>query len=136
MPGNPPADPKAPPADPPPAAAEAERISRLEAEQQRQGGILEQILARLSGGAPAPAGGGAKQEPADIGQLVRDGIAELEAKRAADAERDAAKEARESHAARLAALEERVPAEREDSAPGRLRAGVQRVVFGISEPSR
>lgn len=134
MPGNPPADPKAPPAADPPPAAEAERISRLEAEQQRQGGILEQILARLTG--PAPSGGGPKHEPADIGQLVKDGIAELEAKRAADAERDADKEARAAAEARLKALEERVPAEREDSAPGRLRASVQRVVFGISEPSR
>jgi hypothetical protein len=68
--------------------------------------------------------------------MVREGIAELEARRQADADRDSAKEAREDAQRRLAALEERVPAEREDSVPGRLRAGVQRVVFGIETPSR
>jgi hypothetical protein len=128
--------PPAPGTDPAPEGGKlAERVDGLEAEQKRQGGMLEQILSRLSGGTPAPRAPAAAEAP-DIAQLVRDGIAELEAKKAADAEGEANRTAREEYAARIAALEERVPAEREDSAPGRLRAGVQRVFYGITEPSR
>jgi hypothetical protein len=117
----------------------ATRVDGLEAEQKRQGGILEQILAKLPGAAPNPAAAArpmAPQESGSIAQMVRDGIAELEAKKAAAADADANRTAREEHEARLKALEERTPAETADSAPGRLRATVQRVVFGIDTPAR
>ena len=113
----------------------AERVDGLEAEQKRQGGMLEQILSRLSGGSTAPAPSSPSAEAPDIARLVREGIAELEGKKQAEAEGQANRTAREEHAARLAALEERVPAEREDTAPGRARAAVQRIVFGL-EPHK
>jgi len=99
--------------------------------------MLEQILQRLPGRAQsAPEGradpGGGKS----VAELVRDGIAELEAEKARKAEADTVAAERADHAARLKALEEAAPAELIDTAPGRLRAGVQRVVFGIDRPAR
>lgn len=135
---------KTPPADPPtpaPPAGDglAARVDGIEAEQQRQGGLLEQILGRLpgkdgqgasDGGSPAPAAG------KSVAEQVREGIAALEAERAAEAEGTANRTAREDHAARIKALEERQPAEVVANPAGRLRAGAQRVLFGITEPSR
>lgn len=99
--------------------------------------MLEQILNRLpgpggSGGqapAPGPAGG-------SVAEQVRKGIEELERERAAAADADAAKTAREDHAARIKALEEKAPAEDAGTPVGRFRSGVQRVFFGIDDPRR
>lgn len=134
-----------PPApDPPPGPAAGQggleaRVKGLEIEQQRQGGMLEQILNRLpgarqggqGGGDPAPAPGGKS-----IGELVREGIEDLERDKAAKADADAAKAAREDHAARIKALEERAPKETAATPLGGLRAAVQRYGFGIDEPHR
>jgi hypothetical protein len=137
-----PPDPKTPPAaqaDPPPAAVD-DRLSAVEAEQARQGGMLEQILNRLPGKAPAASsqqtGQGPAPEGKSVAEQVREGIAALEAERAATAEADANKNARQDHAARLAALEERVPAETAATPVGAFRARVQRAVFGIDQPGR
>jgi hypothetical protein len=114
-------------------------VSGLETEQARQGGLLEQILDRLPGkgpsGGPAPA---ADPAPAgkSVAEQVREGIAALEAERATAAEGEANKKAREDHAARLAALEERSPLDTAASPAGAFRARMQRAVFGITESSR
>jgi hypothetical protein len=137
-----PADPAAqPPAQPPGEGLEA-RVNGLETEQARQGGMLQQILDRLPG--KAPAGGGGPAPAADpapaagksVAEQVREGIAALEAERATAAEGEANKRAREDHAARIAALEERSPLETAATMPGALRAKAQRVIFGITESSR
>jgi hypothetical protein len=131
-----------PPANPPaPASDEGTqvepRLDALEAEQQRQGGILEQILQRLPGGRQsAPAGPAEPAGGKSVAELVRDGIAELEARKAREASEQAAADQAADHAARLAALEERAPAELIDTPPGRARAWTQRVVFGIDRPGR
>lgn len=140
-----PPDPKqqTPPA-PPPAGGQAPpaggalegRMSAVEAEQQRQGGMLEQILDRLPGknpggqtghaNDPGPAAGGKS-----VAEQVREGIEALERERATAAEGEANRKAREDHAARLAALEERAPKETAATPIGALRARAQRVMFGI-----
>jgi hypothetical protein len=130
-----------PPADPAPPSGEAPkvepRLDALEAEQQRQGGILEQILQRLPGGRQsAPAGPAEPAGGKSVAELVRDGIAELEARKAREASEQAAADQAADHAARLKALEERAPAELIDTPPGRARAWTQRVVFGIDRPGR
>jgi hypothetical protein len=114
-------------------------VTGLETEQARQGGLLEQILDRLPGKAPS----GGQAPPADPGhpgksvaEQVREGIAALEAERATAAEGEANKKAREDHAARLAALEERSPLDTAASPAGAVRARMQRVLFGITESSR
>lgn len=137
-PAPPAADPPAPPPTPP-AGDLSGRVDGLEAEQKRQGGVLDQILAKLPGkapeGGPAPA---ADPPPAgkSIAELVRDGITALETERAAEAEGAANKTAREDHAARIKALEERAPAENVASPVGVFRARAQRAVFGITEHSK
>jgi hypothetical protein len=135
----PPADPPAPSSAPPPGEGLEGRVSGLETEQQRQGGLLEQILNRLPGapnpGGPAP---GADPPPAgkSVADQVRTGIEALERERATAAEADANKSAREDYAARIKALEERAPAETVANPAGALRARAQRIVFGITESSR
>jgi hypothetical protein len=136
-------EPPAPPSAPPPAAGLEGRVDGLEAEQKRQGGLLEQILDRLPGKAPAAggqgAGDGGSPAPAagkSIAEQVREGIAALEAERATAAEADANRTAREDHAARLKALEERSPLETAATPAGAFRSVAQRVVFGITEPSK
>jgi hypothetical protein len=114
-------------------------VSGLETEQQRQGGLLEQILNRLPGKAPAagdPPAPGPALSGKSVAEQVREGIAALEAERAAEAEGAANKTAREDHAARIRALEERAPAETVANPAGVLRAKAQRIVFGITESSR
>jgi hypothetical protein len=131
----PPADPPAPPPGPPPGDLTG-RVDGLEAEQKRQGGLLEQILGRLPGKTPegAPAAEGAPGK--SIAEQVREGIAALEAERATAAETDANKKAREDYAARIKALEERAPAEVVATPVGAARAKLQRAVFGITEPGK
>lgn len=145
MPGKPPAPPPtpppAPPADPPaPPGDLSGRVDGLEAEQKRQGGMLEQILGRLPGKTPAadPAPGADPAPPGgkSIAELVREGITALETERATAAEADANKQAREDYAARIKALEERQPAENVATPVGVFRAKAQRAVFGITEHSK
>lgn len=119
-----------------------ERFGKLEAEQERQGGVLQQILDRLPGGkgktsgpgtvppGPDPAGG------KSIAELVRDGVAELEAKKADDQRRADADTARADHAARIKALEERQPAETTGTSAGRVRSLMQRRFYGIDQPRK
>lgn len=141
-----PPDPKqqTPPA-PPPAGGQAPpagggiegRMSAVEAEQQRQGGMLEQILDRLPGRNPGGQTGHASHatDPPpggkSVAEQVREGIEALEAERASKAEGEANKKAREDHAARLAALEELTPKETAATPIGAFRARAQRVMFGI-----
>lgn len=136
----PPPDPPAPPSTPPAGDGLEGRVSGLEAEQQRQGGLLEQILNRLPGkggpaGGPAPA---ADPPPAgkSVAEQVREGIADLERERADAAEVDANKTARAEHDARLKALEELAPRDTAATPAGAVRARMQRVVFGITETRR
>lgn len=99
--------------------------------------MLEQILNRLPG--PGGSGGQAPaQGPAggSVAEQVRKGIEELERERAAAADAETAKTAREQHEARIKALEERTPAENAGTPVGRFRGGVQRVFFGLDDPHR
>jgi hypothetical protein len=138
----PPADPPAPPSTAPPADLGA-RVDGLEAEQKRQGGLLEQILGRLPGNGPSggqgAGDGGNGPAPAagkSVAEQVREGIEALERERATAAEADANKTAREDYAKRLAALEERSPLETAATPAGAFRATAQRVFFGITEPRK
>jgi hypothetical protein len=97
--------------------------------------MLEQILERL------PGRGGGGQGPAAAGgpsvaEQVRAGIEQLEREKSAAADADASRTAREDHAARIKALEERTPAEDAGTPVGRFRAGVQRVFYGLDDPRR
>lgn len=137
-----PAPPPPPPGGPPAGPGLEGRVDGLEAEQKRQGGMLEQILARLPGSHPGGQTGQSGQAaPAapngkSVAELVREGIDHLEAEKATKAEADANRTAREEHAARIKALEERAPKETAATPLGGLRARAQRVVFGIDEPHR
>lgn len=118
-----------------------ERVGKIEAEQDRQGGILDQILARLPGTEKAPGHppqGITTEEPSGktIAELVRDGVAELEAKKAKDERRAARDQQAADHADRIKALEERQPAEAAATPAGRVRSWTQRRVFGIDDPHK
>jgi hypothetical protein len=83
------------------------RLNRLEAEQVKQGGMLETILAKVSGAAP-PAPKGAQQ--ATDAELDKEGVVEeviAELGRRKDQETEAAEQ--QTIAERVAALEERPP---------------------------
>lgn len=150
-----PPDPKSTPppsssAPPPPGSAPPsnqgpnleDRVNGLEAEQRRQGGMLEQILDRLPGrgqGQGQGQGGQAGQTAEggkSVAELVREGIAELERDKEAKAKAEAADQARADHDARIKALEERAPAETAPTPVGAFRAAVQRYGFGIDQPGR
>ncbi len=132
------ADPPAPPSTPAPPADLAGRVDGLESEQKRQGGLLDQILGRLPGKAPAAGAPAADPAPSgkSVAEQVREGIEALEAERATAAEGEANKKAREDHATRLKALEERAPFETAATPAGAFRARMQRAVFGITESSK
>lgn len=81
--------PPAPPADPP--ADTSARMTKIEQEQARQGGMLEQILNRLGGqgqgGTPPAPGGGSGAGGVDLAtiqQQVRDEITAADNRRAAE----------------------------------------------------
>lgn len=126
----------APPADPKTDAPIDQRVSAIEQEQKRQGGMLAQILDRLPGapagpGGPtppaAPAGGPGTPGQVDIGaiqQQVRDEIAAADQRRAAEQKET---KWRDDVTATLAKLRrERQPREPETG----VRAMLQRMVIG------
>lgn len=124
----------------PPAQTEAvgERLTAVETEQKRQGGILERIEQALAGG-KAPARSSSSDPAPDgrpIAELVREGVEQLRREEQDQAARDAEKAQREDHAARLAALEERPPSETAATPAGRLRSSLQRWGFGIDQPRK
>ena len=108
-----------------------DRLTALEDEQERQGGILEQILATLKGrGTASASGSGASSRDPDAGKsiadLVREGVEQL----------DREKQQRADDRERLARLEERTPAETVSTPAGRARGWLQRYGFGIDEPRK
>ena len=146
----PPRQPKPDP-EPPPAPPETqqeggqaepvgERLSAIEQRQDRQEGLLQQILDRLPG--KTPSSGSPAQTPPDpdegkpIAQLVREGVEKLEADKAAKAQKDTEAAERADHAARLKKLEEAKPREVAATPAGRFRAAVQKYGFGIEESRR
>jgi len=95
------------PPDGAPADETDARLNAVEAEQQRQGGILQQILAKVSGSAPA-APAPAQQVTEDRlepGSVVAEVIAELGRRDQAAAQETE----RETLAQRVAKLEEKPP---------------------------
>ena len=75
-------------ADPPAEGKLGERVEKIENEQREQRGILDQILAKVSGGkgpdnpAPSPSGGAVQAvSPVDIQAQVRKEIADADARR-------------------------------------------------------
>lgn len=129
-----------PPGQPEPASGSTtdDRLTAVEAEQKRQGGLLDQILDKLSGKAPGRPSQEGTGEPSgkSIGELVREGVEQLRAEEQAQADRDAEKAQRADHDARLAALEERPPSETAATPAGRLRSSLQRWGFGIDQPHK
>lgn len=112
--------PPAPAPGPPPPDADA-RIGRLEAEQARQGGLLEEIKAALTG-----RGGGSNPpapEPAqDAAAQVREGVAKIERERAEAADAAAAGQADKDWRANVERqLAERKPGEPATGRKAKLR---------------
>ena len=136
----PPQPPPAPPApDPrqtPPEGTEA-RLGAIEQRQDRQEGLLQQILDRLPG--KNPSSGSTPNSPQDpdegkpIGQLVREGVEKLEAEKGAKAKAETEASERADHAARIKKLEEARPREVAATPAGRFRAAVQKYGFGITD---
>ena len=131
-------DPAPDPGTPPKAEPLAERVGAIEAEQQRQGGILERIEQALagspkaSGGTPPSASGVTEPPPAgpSIAEQVRKGVEEIEARKAKEA---ADKEAADKEAAWRASVDERLP-ERKPSEPATGRKQkMQERIFGKAD---
>lgn len=110
------------------------RVDGIEAEQKRQGGMLEQILAKVGGGqAPAapggtdPAAGGPVSAAAmqgEIAQRVREEIQLADQRRAAEQEETKWKDGVNQTLEKI--KRERAPREPETG----VRAAVQRLVIG------
>ena len=118
-----------------------DRLTALEDEQERQGGILEQILATLKGrGTASASGSGASSRDPDAGKsiadLVREGVEQLDREKQQRADADTERQQRADDRERLARLEERTPAETVSSPAGRARGWLQRYGFGIDEPRK
>ena len=122
----------------PPNTAEplAERVGAIEAEQQRQGGILERIEQALSkGDGPKDPGNSSPTSPdtgpGSVAEQVRKGVEEIEAEK----QRKADAEARENaDKAWRASVDERLP-ERKPSEPATGRkAKLQARLFGKPDP--
>lgn len=116
-----------------------DRLSAIEDRQDRQEGLLHQILDRLgknpsSGSSPAAAPDPDEGKP--IGQLVREGVEKLEAEKAAKAKAETEASERADHADRIRKLEEAQPREVAATPAGRVRAAVQKYGFGITEQRR
>jgi hypothetical protein len=127
----------APPAPEPKGEPLAERVGAIEAEQQRQGTVLEEIKGLLtkdpkagaassnSGSAPESGTGGLS-----VAEQVRRGVEEIEAKKQAAAE---AKARADSDAAWRASVDERLP-ERKPSEPATGRkVKLQERLFGKAD---
>ena len=127
-----PDDPAAP--DPQPKAEPLEqRVGAIETEQQRQGGILERIEQALAGSPKATpptatdSGTDGKPEGVSVAEQVRQGVEEIEARKAKEAADAAAKDA---DSAWRASVDERLP-ERKPSEPATGRkAKLQERLFG------
>ena len=136
-------EPPTPPSPPPPddkggqGKTDSDRLSAIEDRQDRQEGLLQQILDRLPGKTP-PSGSPAPDpdEGKPIGQLVREGVEKLEAEKAAKAKADAEAKERADHADRIKKLEESRPREVAATPAGRFRAAVQKYGFGIEDTRR
>lgn len=115
----------------------AERVGAIEAEQQRQGGILERIEQALAGspkasGTPSttPTPDGETAGGLSIEEQVRQGVEKIEAKKQADAEAAAAKDA---DAAWRASVDERLPERKPaEVVPGR-KAKLAERMFGKAD---
>lgn len=130
-------DPPAPPQQDPPAGdgsqATDARFERIEAEQREQRGILDKVLAAVTGGAgaaagqgspPAP-GSGAGVDPASIAAQVRQEIADADQRRQTQA---ADKAWRDDVTETIAKVkEERQPREPQTG----IKAKARRAMFGI-----
>lgn len=114
----------------------ADRLTAVETEQRRQGGILERIEQALAGGKTSPAKGDPAADGRPIAELVREGVEQLRREEQEQADRDAERAQREDHATRLAALEERPPSETAATPAGRFRSAAQRWVFGVDQPHK
>lgn len=107
-----------------------DRFGALEAEQERQGGLLEQIAAKLGGGKPdsdgpvtsadAPPAG---PNPADMAEQMRQAVRDV---RAEEAQADADRQHAADHAKLSAPEPEKTP--REVMIKGK--AKLQKVLFG------
>lgn len=114
------------------------RLGAIETRQDKQESLLQQILDKLSG-QPASGPASSPRGPdagTNIGELIRQGVEELEARKTREQRESDAEQARRDHASRLAALEEAMPREPAQTPAGRLRAGIQRWGFGIDDPHR
>lgn len=114
----------------------AERVGAIEEEQQRQGGILERIEQALAGQSPKASGSGSGSSPESepgglsVAEQVRRGVEEIEARKQAEAQAQADREAAEG---RLKAIEERLP-ERKPSEPATGRkVKLQERLFGKAD---
>lgn len=130
MPDDPAPDPQQPKAEP-----LAERVGAIEAEQQRQGGILERIEQALAGSpkASTTSSDTTTDTPGGLSvtEQVRKGVEEIEARKAKEAEAQAAKDAAEG---RLRSIEDRLP-ERKPSEPATGRkTRLQERLFGKPDP--
>ena len=155
---NPPADapgrggksaPTTPPADggAAPAASEADghaaQHQQIDAKLDQHGGMLQQILDRLSKGPSSGSGPGAPRDPDEgktVAELVREGVERLEREKQEGQDRDAdlarALQLIDQSEARLAALEERQPSEIAATPGGRFRHAVQKWGYGIDPSGR
>lgn len=142
----PPAAPPASPEDSQEGGAgrsDSERLSALEQHSEKQdqtleqhGGMLQQILDRLPGKNPASGSAEPTATPdpdagKPIGQLVREGVEQLEREKAAKASKENEAKERADHAARIKKLEEARPREAAATPAGKVRAAVQKWGFGI-----
>lgn len=126
-----PTDPGTPPAPEPAKGAPLEqRVGAIETEQQRQGGLLEQVLNAVKGGGtkadPAPAA------PAglSVAEQVRRGVEEIEAKKQADA---AAQQAKDADAAWRSQVEAHVAEHRPAEPRTGRKVKLQERLFGRAD---
>lgn len=113
----------------------AERVGAIEAEQQRQGTVLQEIKGMLAGAPKDPAGGtgGSENSPPgqSVAEQVRRGVEEIEARKKREADEAAARDADSAWRANVdQRLAERRPAE---PATGR-KARLQARMFGKPDP--
>lgn len=112
----------------------AERVGAIEAEQQRQGGILERIEQALAGNPKAT--GTSSDTTTDtpgglsVAEQVRKGVEEIEARKAAEAE---AKAKADAESAWRASIESRLPERRPSEPATGRKAKLQERMFGKAD---